>query len=403
MIENAEQAISWIHSLTRPGLRVEHDTQKRMLALLESLGHPEKKLPPVIHVTGTNGKGSVSRFSQAILTASGFKTGLYISPFIIKFNERIEIDGQYISDSDLTVYTQRIADHYTNQTEFEVITAIALLYFSESHLDALVIEVGIGGLWDSTNVIDATVAVITSVGMDHMDILGDTLAKIAYQKVGIVKKTTKALLYGRLPSEAKEVVEKQAQHLQVPYGEIDSKLKVSRGYYQRYNAALAWAVVKVYLHNILPNERFLEIIDFWTTDKLIKFINHISWPARMEIISKNPLIIVDGAHNPQGLAILTDSLLREYGDREQLIVFGHLEKKKISVRNFDNLPFAKVFPVNWESYRQTAESDHYEEWHKQLDELLEKIDNEKQMIVVTGSLYFVSQARIYLKNKLQKK
>ncbi|MFT8324273.1 bifunctional folylpolyglutamate synthase/dihydrofolate synthase [Oenococcus sicerae] len=400
MIKNETEAINWIHSLTNTGERIKHDTQERMLTLLNKLGHPEKKLPPIIHVTGTNGKGSVSRFSQAILTASGFKTGLFISPFIIKFNERIEIDGHYISAEDLTSYTQRIAAKYTNQTEFEVITAIAILYFSESDLDALVLEVGIGGLWDSTNVIDATVAVITSVGLDHMDILGDTLAKIAFQKVGIVKPTTKALLYGRIPSEAKNVIEARAVALKVPFGQIDAKIKVSRGYYQRYNAALAWAAVKVYLHAVLPNDVFLKIIDQWSTDKLIKFLNTVSWPARMEKISEDPLIILDGAHNPQGVAVLNDSLLREYGDKEQLILFGHLEKKQISAADFHSLPLATVFPVNWQAYKQTAQSDQYEEWHAQLDELLSKIDRKKQMIVVTGSLYFVSQVRTYLNKKL---
>lgn len=262
------------------------------------------------------------------------------------------------------------------------------------------LEVGIGGLWDSTNVIDATVAVITSVGLDHMDILGDTLAKIAFQKVGIVKPTTKALLYGRIPSEAKNVIEARAVALKVPFGQIDAKIKVSRGYYQRYNAALAWAAVKVYLHAVLPNDVFLKIIDQWSTDKLIKFLNTVSWPARMEKISEDPLIILDGAHNPQGVAVLNDSLLREYGDKEQLILFGHLEKKQISAADFHSLPLATVFPVNWQAYKQTAQSDQYEEWHAQLDELLSKIDRKKQMIVVTGSLYFVSQVRTYLNKKL---
>ncbi|OIK80838.1 bifunctional folylpolyglutamate synthase/dihydrofolate synthase [Oenococcus oeni] len=402
MIENENEAVEWIHSLTKAGKQAKHDTQERLLNLLEKIGHPEKKLPAIIHVTGTNGKGSVSRFSQAILTASGYRTGLFVSPFIIKFNERIEIDGKYISDDDLLKYTRIVFENYTDQTEFEVITAIAILYFSESHLDALVVEVGIGGLWDSTNVLDATVAVITSVGLDHMDILGDTLAKIAFQKVGIVKPSTKALVYGRIPNEAKDVIEARAKELKIPYGQIDSKLPLSRGYYQRYNAALAWAAVKLYLHETAKADHFLKIIDSWPQDKLIKFLNYVSWPARMEKISKDPLIILDGAHNIQGIATLNDSLLKEYGDREQLIVFGHLKKKNISVASFSDLPLATVFPVNWQAYKETAESSSYKEWHWQLDDLLREIDPKKQMIVVTGSLYFVSQARAYLKAKLAK-
>ncbi|OIM76289.1 hypothetical protein ATX93_07245 [Oenococcus oeni] len=122
----------------------------------------------------------------------------------------------------------------------------------------------------------------------------------------------------------------------------------------------------------------------------------------MEKISKDPLIILDGAHNIQGIATLNDSLLKEYGDREQLIVFGHLKKKNISVASFSDLPLATVFPVNWQAYKETAESSSYKEWHWQLDDLLREIDPKKQMIVVTGSLYFVSQARAYLKAKLAK-
>ncbi|KGO24979.1 hypothetical protein Q757_08435, partial [Oenococcus alcoholitolerans] len=164
MIKNAQQAIYWIYNEPKKISFFKKNTLERINRLLDDLGRPQKKLPPIIHVTGTNGKGSTSRFSQAILTESGFKTGLFISPYIVSFNERIQIDGKNISDEDLVKYTEIVSKHYSGQSSFEIITAIAILYFADAGLDALVMEVGIGGKWDSTNVINATVAVITSIG-----------------------------------------------------------------------------------------------------------------------------------------------------------------------------------------------------------------------------------------------
>ncbi|WP_439425043.1 bifunctional folylpolyglutamate synthase/dihydrofolate synthase [Oenococcus alcoholitolerans] len=400
MIKNAQQAIYWIYNEPKKISFFKKNTLERINRLLDDLGRPQKKLPPIIHVTGTNGKGSTSRFSQAILTESGFKTGLFISPYIVSFNERIQIDGKNISDEDLVKYTEIVSKHYSGQSSFEIITAIAILYFADAGLDALVMEVGIGGKWDSTNVINATVAVITSIGLDHMEMLGDTIEKISAQKAGIIKDSTKAVVYGRLPSAAKKVIENQASIKKVPFGEITGKIKVSRGYYQQYNAALAWAAVKVFCHETLDNAEFLSLIDSWKEDRLIKFLNSIYWPGRMEIFSKKPFIVLDGAHNKQGVKTLADSLLKQYGDKEQLILFGHLKSKHISTEDFSVLPLAKFFPVNWKFEKETSFSNDYPDWKDQLNSLIKKIDNERQMIVVTGSLYFVSLVRNYLEKQL---
>ncbi|MGO3624830.1 MAG: bifunctional folylpolyglutamate synthase/dihydrofolate synthase, partial [Leuconostoc falkenbergense] len=210
------EAIAYIHSRPKGGQK---ESLERMHALLDRLGNPEKIIPPAIHITGTNGKGSVATMSSNILHSAGFHTGLFISPFITDFRERIQIDNQMISSEDLLSTTQDVADVLTDldrdlapdiPTEFEVLTAIMFTFFARQNLDALVIEVGIGGLLDSTNVMpNARVAVITSVGLDHQALLGSTIADIARQKAGIIHNDMPVVI-GQVSGEARSVIESYA-------------------------------------------------------------------------------------------------------------------------------------------------------------------------------------------------
>jgi dihydrofolate synthase/folylpolyglutamate synthase len=185
-------AIEKIHEFERFGSVL---GLERMNIILEKLGNPQDELK-VIHVAGTNGKGSVCKYIYEVLEAAGYRTGLYTSPFLEVFNERIELDGRYITDDELQSYTDRVleksremvAEGHDSPTEFEVVTAIALLYFKEQNCDYVVLEVGLGGRGDSTNVVKAPLcSVIASISLDHTDRLGDTIAKIAFEKAGIIK------------------------------------------------------------------------------------------------------------------------------------------------------------------------------------------------------------------------
>ncbi|MDR0899835.1 MAG: bifunctional folylpolyglutamate synthase/dihydrofolate synthase [Lactobacillaceae bacterium] len=388
MFLDTKQAIEWIHSIPMNSTH-NKDSLSGMKNLLTKLGEPQKKLPPVIHITGTNGKGSVAKFTQSLLTDMGFKVGIYVSPYIVIFNERIQIDGNYIDDEDLIKLTSSLKDIYENESQFEIITAIAILYFSQKNLDVAIFEVGIGGLFDSTNVLDADIAVITSIGLDHTEILGDTIEKIAFQKAGIIKQKTRAVVVGRLEPQAKAVIKKEASEKQVKFGEITSKVKIDRGVYQQYNAAVSWAVAKLFVFEFRRNEYF-SIIDRYSTDKIIKLLNSTFLPARLEKIMDNPLVIIDGAHNQQGIEALVDSLLKQYGDKKHKILFGHLESHTVDLDVFKNLPFAQVIPVTFKAHKPSSTIGR--DWLVELKDQLKDI-KEDEMVVVTGSLYLVSQVR----------
>ncbi|MDR2661050.1 MAG: bifunctional folylpolyglutamate synthase/dihydrofolate synthase [Lactobacillaceae bacterium] len=395
--KNIEETISWIHSLNKNIPRQTKDTLIRIEDLLNKIGKPQKKLPPIIQIAGTNGKGSTAKFIQTILTDFGLKTGLFVSPFIIDFNERIQIDNKYISDTDLIYFSNLIKSKVTNQSEFEVITAIAILYFSQSKLDAAIFEVGIGGKYDSTNVLDANIAVITSVGLDHTELLGDSIEKIAEQKSGIIKENTKAVLIGRMNYSAKNIIKTTADTKQIKFGEINTKLKVQRGYYQMFNASLAWSVVKIYIYLNWNKTIFYKLIDRYKTDDLIKLLDSAKIPARMEKIQEDPLIVLDGAHNEQAIKTLANSLIKDYGNKIQHIIYGNLKSHDIKPEFFAELPLAQLYKVNWIAHKPT-ESGQFE-WKILLNKLINSIDIEKEIIVVTGSLYFTSQVRKYLTSK----
>ena len=336
---NYEEALKYIHGVSwtfcKPGL-------ERISELCARLGNPEKKLK-FIHVAGTNGKGSFCSMLSSVLTAAGYKTGLYTSPYIVEFNERMRIDGKNIENGVLAEITERvrpIADSMTDKpTEFELITAIAFLYFAEAECDVVVLEAGMGGRLDSTNVIRAPyLSVITGIALDHVDYLGDTVEKIAAEKAGIIKDKA-PVLYGGLDKAAEEVIrnvaiERGSEFYGIDYGEIKNlssdldgtdfdflshtDMHISLlGLYQPRNASLVLRAIDILCDN------GLEIPECAVKAGL----SAARWPARFEIISHAPLVIFDGAHNPQGIESAVESIKHYFGDKRVLVLTGVLRDK----------------------------------------------------------------------------
>lgn len=316
---NYEEAIEYIHSVkwrgSRPGL-------ERITELTNMLGNPEDSLR-FIHVAGTNGKGSTCAMLSSILSAAGYKVGLFTSPFVEEFNERIMYCGENISNDDLaaeTEYVKQFADKMADPpTEFELITAIALSYYKRKNADYVVFECGLGGRLDSTNVIKTPVlSVITGIDLDHTAILGNTTAEIAAEKAGIIKKGV-PILFGEGDNSAEEVIRAKAEEMHSPYYRTDfagisdiktnldatslkfegHKLKLSlHGLYQTRNAATVLTAVEIL------RKSGIVIPDSAVESGLLS----AHWKARFEILSKSPLVIYDGAHNPNGIASAVENI-----------------------------------------------------------------------------------------------
>lgn len=317
------KAIEYTHSLLRFGSRPGLD---RIRALLCAIGNPEKKLRAV-HVAGTNGKGSVCAMLSSICKEAGLKTGLFISPYILDFRERIQIDGAFIPKQAYAEVCTRVKEaseslaEELRPTEFEFVTAAALLYFAHENCDIVILETGLGGRLDSTNVWEQPlVTVITSISKDHMAVLGDTLSQIAAEKCGILKPGRPLVTTPKQPVEAMQVIDKMTKNLACPiimpqieqakilsdtlFGSefIYQGLPIHQplaGCFQLENTLLAIEAAR-----LLPAELGI------TGHAMAGGIAKVSHPARFEVICKEPLIILDGAHNDGGAQALRSSLDR---------------------------------------------------------------------------------------------
>ena len=336
---NYNETLEYIHSVSwtfcKPGL-------DRIKELCEKLGNPQNNLK-FIHVAGTNGKGSFCSMLHSILKEQGYRVGLFTSPYIKFFNERIMINGEPISNEDLASITEKIkpiADSMTDKpTEFELITAIGFEYFKNQKCDFVILECGLGGRLDSTNIIENSIlSVITGIDFDHTAILGDTIPKIAYEKSGIIKENTPVLWCGN-DNDAKEVILKESKIKNAPFYEVNrTSLKVQQqtldgtvfdfdnlkdlkinllGTYQIENAT-----------NVLNAAEALKNQGYQITDTAIKNgLEKAKWHARFEIISHTPLVIFDGGHNPQGVCEAVKSVKQYFGNEKLNIVTGVMADK----------------------------------------------------------------------------
>jgi len=342
---NYKQSIEYIHSLSRfgsvPGL-------ERISLLLEKLGNPHKSMK-FIHVAGTNGKGSTAAFISSALTAAGYKTALYISPYVVCFEERIQIDRQYISRDDLCDIVCKIKSISREMekdgnfiTEFEFVTVAAFLYFRQQHCDFAVIETGMGGRFDATNVIDPLVSVITSISLDHTEILGNTVEKIAFEKAGIIKPNRRTVLYPNQSEAITSVIAKKASEmsntLNIPdtdaltvqtlslgansftYKNLDYCIKLN-GKHLIYNAITA--VEALYS---------LRECDIPLSEQNIQTgLNSTDFPGRFELIKndkdKNITVFLDGGHNPAAIDVLDKTVSDYLKDIPLIVIMGIMKDK----------------------------------------------------------------------------
>ena len=336
---NYVEAIEYIHSINwtfcNPGL-------ERISELCSALGNPEKELK-FIHVAGTNGKGSFCSMLDSVLRAAGYKTGLFTSPYIRFFNERICFDGKPISNeelSEVTEYVKPIADKMTEKpTEFELISAIGFEYFKRKKCDIVILEAGMGGRLDSTNIIESPLlSVITGIAFDHTAFLGDTIEKIATEKAGIIKSGC-PVLWGGNSEAALGVIKAQADRMNSRFYKTDrdaitikastlegttfdyanrKNIKISLlGSYQPYNAANVLSAIDIL------KDKGLKISEDAINNGLI----WAKWSARFELLSKEPIVIYDGAHNPEGIEAACSSIKNYFGDKKVFVLSGVMKDK----------------------------------------------------------------------------
>lgn len=350
-----EDALSYIHRVdwrgSVPGL-------SRIDTLLGMLGHPERSVK-YIHITGTNGKGSTCAMLAAILRQAGYKTGLYTSPYIFRFNERMQINGTPISDDALCALVEELqpladsmADH---PTEFELVTAMALTWFARERCDIVVCEVGMGGEFDATNVIPAPeAAVFCNIGLDHTQYLGDTIEKIAATKAGIIKPGCETVLY-RQTASVEEIIRQRCERLGVPlhladfdgirpekaglegqvfdWEELAGLHLPLLGRHQLCNAAVALTAMRVL------QKRGWSI----TEEHIRRGLAATDWPGRFQIIGHDPLFIIDGGHNPQCIRALEQNIRDYLPDRPLTVLTGVMQDKDYHCMYRGVVPYARSF------------------------------------------------------------
>ena len=416
---NITEALSFIHKTvwlgSKPGLsRTEH--------LLSLMGNPHKKLK-FVHVAGTNGKGSTSACIASVLQEAGYKTGLYTSPYINVFNERMQIDGVMISDDELCrmcEYIKPLSDSMIDDppTEFELITALAMEYFYRNNCDIVVLEVGMGGELDSTNVIDSPeAAVICAIDLDHTSFLGSTVEEVASAKAGIIKSGTKVALYD-CEKSVYDVFDKKCTDVgaslvaagfdkianvkhSLGFSEFDygkyKNIKLSLvGSYQPKNASVAITAIEIL------REKGYKISD----EALFKGLEEVKWPGRFEILGENPVFVLDGAHNPHGMKATVNSLQDHFGDKKIHFVVGAMADKDVSGMMKMLLPLAKDFTAVRPDNPRAMSAEELSELLCKLGAVAESADTvalgvksalEKAgkggIVACLGSLYFSGEIR----------
>ena len=400
----------WLHS--RIGLNFRSGLG-RMQKAVDLLGNPEQTYP-IIHVTGTNGKGSTIAFMRELFVAHGKTVGTFTSPHIVSIHDRICINGQPISDTDfirladkVKTMEQRLLETHDQLSFFELLTLIALLYFKEQKVDLILLEVGIGGLLDTTNVVTGEIAIITSIGLDHQETLGDSLVAIAEQKAGIFKPGKSAVI-ANLAQEAQLVCQRTATDLGVSLYQVDQDFSFKNGHfssslanlnqlklglegaYQEENAALA---LQAFLLFMAQRD---EKVD---QEAVRVALQATKWAGRLEAVTEH--IYLDGAHNLPALERLVEFIQEKIQQGYQpQILFGALKRKDYSgmlTYLTEHLPDVALYVTSFD-YQGSLEEQDFGDYtsiasYREFIDNLEASAQEKDLLFVTGSLYFISEVR----------
>ncbi|OIU70740.1 bifunctional folylpolyglutamate synthase/dihydrofolate synthase [Rossellomorea aquimaris] len=428
-----EEAIGWIHARLRLGIK---PGLQRMHHLLKELGNPHEKFKSV-HIGGTNGKGSTVTYLRNILQEAGCTVGTFTSPYFERFNERISVNGNPIPDEDLITLVSLVKpiaesmahSEWGEPSEFEVITAMSMVYFAETvKPDVVLFEVGLGGRLDSTNVITPLISVITSIGMDHMNFLGDTIEEISSEKAGIIKEGV-PVISGVTQDGARKVIADAANEKGSRIYQLGEDFHTERspaagrgerfhfissgkssafeismmGAHQVQNAAIA-----VKTAEILQSQDVISVADAALRNGLKKAY----WPGRMEVMSDTPAVILDGAHNPEGIKALAATISERYPSKNVTILFSALKDKELkhmislleeaaSEICFTTFSFPRVAgAVELFDISDHPRKKKEEDWQRYLDEKLPGM-GEEDVLFITGSLYFLSEVKPVLIQKLE--
>jgi dihydrofolate synthase/folylpolyglutamate synthase len=411
---NIQQSLEKLFSLHNFGIKLGLDNIR---AFLDHIGNPEKSLK-AFHIAGSNGKGSTSAFIASILMEAGYKVGLYTSPHFVRFNERIIINGKYIEDEFIADFINKHNEYIDNHklTFFEVTTAMAFEYFKKNKVDFAVIETGLGGRLDATNVLNPLACVITSISLEHTNILGDKISQIAFEKGEIIKPNCKVFI-GKLSDDAEIVIEKKCNEVKAKLFKLEDYLIEKQGVvelyteefelqdweiplkgkYQRYNAALAVLAVTKTLDIDSPKTVY---------DGIKNVVKNTLIQGRYEYIRMQPFILLDSAHNPEGLKVFLDEFLQEKNKySEFFILFSALKDKdidsmiKLLKNNFDKYFITEI------NYERAEKLEELEKRFNKFNIKAEAVTDKRKFImdflkgdknrclVVTGSMYLLGEIK----------
>ncbi|APH16726.1 bifunctional FolC family protein [Clostridium sporogenes] len=426
-----KEAREYIQSKAKFGSNLGLERTEKLLELLEN---PHKRLR-CIHIAGTNGKGSTTAMISAVLKEAGYKVGMYTSPYIEEFEERIQINNYNIPKDDFSHIITKVANvvekvenmGYGNPTEFEIITVAMFYYFCLKKVDFAVIEVGLGGRLDSTNVLEPILSIITSISYDHMNILGETLEKIAYEKAGIIKKAP-VIIYPQ-KKESEKIIEKACKEkkcefikvednlinvkreiIQKNIGQQSFKLKTKEDTYNICLSLLGEHQIKNCIVVILAIEKLIKLGIKIEKIYIISALKKVKWPARLEIVNKNPLTVIDGAHNMEGIEGLKNNVSKYFKYNKLILILGILKDKQVEDMIKTLVPLAdRVLTVTPHNDRGESSKElmhialkynkncEYLEDYKECYNKGKSYYEEGDMILICGSLYMVGDMRKLIK------
>uniref|UniRef100_A0A7C5V2X5 Dihydrofolate synthase/folylpolyglutamate synthase n=1 Tax=Caldicellulosiruptor owensensis TaxID=55205 RepID=A0A7C5V2X5_9FIRM len=426
-----EQALDFIHSTYKFGTKLGLQNIRK---LLEFMGNPQKGLK-VIHIAGTNGKGSTCAFINQMLIEAGFRVGLYTSPFLESFNERIKFNNQPIGNQELASITEFVKEKieemlrqgFSHPTEFEVVTAIGFEFFKRKNVDFVVLEVGLGGRFDATNVVEnPELCIITSIGFDHMDILGPTIEKIAYEKAGIIKRNSKVILGVQRHKGVREIISKVCKQQSAQLIEVEEDYHVlknaldgivfdcvtPRGIYKNLEIKLLGthqienALNCIYAYECLREKYDIKI------EALVRGLLNARWNGRFEVFMNSPLVVLDGAHNVDGMRMLIENCKMYLSSRRIVAVVGILKDKEYEkmISLLKNLTGKIIFTLVPYQKRAFSEEEALDVSNRFGLEFIADFKyaikyalglcGKDGAVIICGSLYLVGAARSFLKNML---
>ena len=334
-------AVAYLYRLQKHGIKLGLET---MTALMGRLGMPQARYR-TLHIAGTNGKGSTAAMAASVLQSAGYRVGLYTSPHLVEFRERIRVNGEMIAESQVARLTEHIQASCLpdiSPTFFEYTTAMAFQHFAETEVDVAVLEVGLGGRFDATNVVTPMACAVTTIALDHQDYLGTTLSSIAFEKAGIIKQGVPVVL-GRLDEEARRTVEQVAQERQAPVFRVDKDFRIEgeapshfsyRGWDSQYEGLTCALEGRHQLDNAACALALLEAAApqgiTVTAESVREGLRAVNWAGRLEVVDHHPTILVDGAHNPAAASVLADYLthsVRSHPARRVVLVLGMMRDK----------------------------------------------------------------------------